>query len=254
MASRTPSSAGQGMDPTAHHTAAMRGNPEEIQWTGSNTFQAESIRRYCVAKVMYRSRLNAATDPWKFSDNQRPTRAIMRPKIPVQTPNPAKANAGTAKNHVAQPWLAAPKAKALAPAALFKRGSSTVARRPAPSANRKGPSSAQVWPTSTSFHTTAQDRDVPLPKASEESLRHFQASRPRFKGQSNTAIASQEAWVSVASVSEAHPPWVDNVQVSPAMATNVVAQERGRRCSRTHEEAFSKRGLNASRREAYFVG
>ena len=67
-------------------------------------------------------------------------------------------------------------------------------------------------------------------------------------------MTRQEARFSVASVSEAHPPWADRVQVSPATATNVVTQERRRRCSRTHEEAFSKRGLNASRREAYFVG
>ena len=67
-------------------------------------------------------------------------------------------------------------------------------------------------------------------------------------------MTRQEARVSLASVSEAHPPWVDNVHVSPDTATKVVTQERGRRCSRTHEEAFSKRGLNASRREAYFVG
>ena len=50
-ASRTPSSAGQGMDPTAHQTAAMRGNPWDAHCMGWKTFQAESISKYWKAKV-----------------------------------------------------------------------------------------------------------------------------------------------------------------------------------------------------------
>ena len=102
-ASLTPSSAGQGIDPTAHHRAAIFGKPSVIQSVGLKTPHADNIRRYWQANVIY---LPPHKRPRKREKNVEAQIEIMvmpKPSMTAARGFPAIAKAKTAHHQVIHP-------------------------------------------------------------------------------------------------------------------------------------------------------